>query len=318
METNPEGSLSVKDRLAQQAEAFLVEEGDIPPREEPAPEEPETESPDGEEAQAEASNEAEAETVEEAQPEASDDEEYEEFELGEDLRLDVPKSVSEQLKELKEGNLRQADYTRKTQELSGLRKTLETREQELAQREAALAQHLQQVQPQEPDWQKLAEEDPMGWQLQKMEWDKQQSERQQLQRQYQHQQEHHRQQVIQQEAQKLVEKIPEWKDEAVYQKDFEGIAKVATGVYGYTPEEIESLIDHRAYAVLRDAMLYRQTKASVETAKAKVAEKPKLMKAGAAKAAQNPRKAKQRSLRVNLKKSGSVKDAAALLMSDME
>src|SRR6476646_10025915 len=59
-------------------------------------------------------------------------EEEEEVEL-DDLKLKVPKTAAEKLKALQEGNLRQADYTRKTQELAEQRKAFETERQTVQQ-----------------------------------------------------------------------------------------------------------------------------------------------------------------------------------------
>jgi hypothetical protein len=68
--------------------------------------------------------------------EAEAEEDEEEIDLDDDLKLKVPKSAAEKLKELKEGALRQADYTRKTQELAEQRKSFETQRQAQQQMDA--------------------------------------------------------------------------------------------------------------------------------------------------------------------------------------
>ena len=60
-------------------------------------------------------------------------EEDEEVDLGDDLKLTVPKSAVQRLKELKDGALRQADYTRKTQELAETRRAFEAERQQVVQ-----------------------------------------------------------------------------------------------------------------------------------------------------------------------------------------
>lgn len=67
--------------------------------------------------------------------EAEIEEDEEEIDL-DDLKLKVPKSAAEKLKELKEGALRQADYTRKTQELAEQRKSFEAQRQAQQQMDA--------------------------------------------------------------------------------------------------------------------------------------------------------------------------------------
>lgn len=61
--------------------------------------------------------ESEQQFDDDGNPIESEPEEDEEVDL-DDIKLKVPKSAAQRLKELKEGNLRQADYTRKTQELA--------------------------------------------------------------------------------------------------------------------------------------------------------------------------------------------------------
>ncbi len=72
--------------------------------------------------------------------------------------------------ELINGYSRQQDYTRKTQELSQKRKTIEQQQAELAQRDAIYSQLLPKMEAQlkgelanEPDWSKLYEDDPVGY-----------------------------------------------------------------------------------------------------------------------------------------------------------
>src|SRR5210317_1682593 len=82
--------------------------------------------------------------------------------------------------ELINGYSRQQDYTRKTQELSQQRKTIEQQQAELAQRDAIYSQLLPKMEAQlnaalgeEPDWNALYEDDPVGYVRQKQLWDEQ-------------------------------------------------------------------------------------------------------------------------------------------------
>jgi hypothetical protein len=89
-------------------------------------------------------------------------EEDEEVDL-DDLKLTVPKSAAQKLKELKEGALRQADYTRKTQSLAEERKAFEAKVQQYEQvseaealTRAQIAQARTQIANyQQADWQGL-------------------------------------------------------------------------------------------------------------------------------------------------------------------
>ena len=82
--------------------------------------------------------------------------------------------------ELVNGYSRQQDYTRKTQELSQQRKTIEQQQAELEQRDAIYSQLLPKMEAQlkgvlgeEPDWQRLYEDDPVGYVREKQLWDEQ-------------------------------------------------------------------------------------------------------------------------------------------------
>lgn len=102
-------------------------------------------------------------------------EDDEEFELDEGLKLRVPKDAALKLKELKEGTLRQADYTRKTQEVAEQRKALEAERQavtqasqeELGARAEVIAIDQRLAEYQNIDWDRWEQEDPLsaqrGW-----------------------------------------------------------------------------------------------------------------------------------------------------------
>jgi hypothetical protein len=106
----------------------------------------------------------EPELVEDGNPIEEPDED-EELELDDDLKLKVPKS---QAQKVREAMLRQADYTKKTQELADRRKAFEAEQQQLssatqaelntyavAQSVAAQIQQFQNV-----DWDKWHDTDP--------------------------------------------------------------------------------------------------------------------------------------------------------------
>ena len=78
------------------------------------------------------------------------------------------------LEELLKGYSRTADYTRKTQAISQIRKEAEAEaasareeRQRYAQTLQALSQQLQQMQPPEIDWDKLYQENPVEWMRQR-------------------------------------------------------------------------------------------------------------------------------------------------------
>lgn len=194
------------------------------------------------------------------------------------------------LEELQSGYSRQQDYTRKTQELSQQRKTIEQQQQELAQRDAIYSQLLPKLEAQlkgelagEPDWNKLYEDDPVGYVREKQLWDEKkeklqatQAEQQRLQQEAAQKQQEQIAQMVQEGQQKLLELIPEWQDPEVATKDKLAIREYGINVLGYTPQEMDAVYDYRALLGLRNAWLQSKTvkatkKKPTEKAKARVA-----------------------------------------------
>jgi hypothetical protein len=71
------------------------------------------------------------------------------------------------------------------------------------------------------------------------------------------------------EAQVLAEKVPEFKDTQKASAAINDMRKFAVESYGYTPEELSIIPDHRQVLVLRDAMAYRKMQAARLVAEAK-------------------------------------------------
>ena len=281
--------------------------------------------------------EEEPEVSEDLEEDVEDDEEFddEDEELDEeqtDVEEEAPQlqtftvkvdgqEVEVTQEELINGYSRQQDYTRKTQELSQQRKTIEEQQAELAQRDAIYSQLLPKMEAQlnatlgeEPDWNTLYEDDPVGYVRQKQLWDEQkekltavQAEQQRLQQESYVEQQKLIQQQVEEGQQKLLELIPEWQNEEVASKEKAEIAKHAINVLGYTQEEVNSVYDWRALLGLRKAWLNDKI---VETVKKKPTQKApaRVARPGTTnrpKTAAPVKKAKQR-----LAKSGKVQDAA--------
>ena len=223
--------------------------------------------------------------------------------------------------ELINGYSRQQDYTRKTQELSQQRKTIEQQQAELAQRDAIYSQLLPKMEAQlkgelanEPDWNTLYEDDPVGYVREKQLWDEKKeklsavsAEQQRLQQEALVKQQTQLQQFVEYGNQKLLEIIPEWQNPEVAAKEKAAISEYAVNFLEYTPEEIQQVYDYRALLGLRNAWLNSKT---VEATKKKPTQKApaRVARPGTTnrpKSAAPVKKAKQR-----LAKSGKVQDAA--------
>jgi len=223
--------------------------------------------------------------------------------------------------ELINGYSRQQDYTRKTQELAQQRKTIEQQQAELAQRDAIYSQLLPKMEAQlkgelanEPDWNALYEDDPVGYVREKQLWDEKKeklnavaAEQQRLQHDAFVKQQEQLKQYVEYGNQKLLEIIPEWQNPEVAAKEKLAISEYAVNTLGYTPEEIQQVYDYRALLGLRNAWLNSKT---VEATKKKPTQKApaRVARPGTTnrpKTAAPVKKAKQR-----LAKTGKIQDAA--------
>jgi hypothetical protein len=199
--------------------------------------------------------------------------------------LEVPED------ELLKGYSRTSDYTRKTQKLSEERKSLEAEAMAVkAEREqyahtlTALKQQLQSVN--EPDWDRLQNEDPIEFVKQKeihrdrkdklQALDMEQRRVADLQTQ---EQQRAFQNYLQDEQVKLTHAIPEWKDADKAKTEKEKIASFALAL-GYSDADIAQIYDHRAVVALRKAALYDEMMTKAKSQTEKVKDSPKSVSPG--------------------------------------
>lgn len=298
----------------------------------------------GEAQQPEAQAEGTESDEEEAPAEIPSDEESDESEDTEEQEEQEPRlpttlkvkvngeEVEVTLDELQRGYSRQSDYSRKTQQLAEERKAFQSEAEAIRQERAqyatllnALQQQLQGAQQfeQQPDWDRLYDEDPIQATKLERQWNKAQAERQAKLAAIQAEQQRVGQALDQQtaeqmkallvnEAQRLPEIIPEWKDEKVAA---EGKKQLRGWLVdqGLNDVEINSLHKAEHVSILRKAMLYDlgQRKAQAAVRPQPMATRP--VKPGSAavapgtKSVTDATRAKQR-----LAKTGTVSDAAAV------
>ena len=307
-------------------------------------EEPEKEKPIEEEA----APTEEEESTEEIQDESLEEESEEELE--EESTEDADESESEEevlyavnvngeehtipLDELIKGYSRQSDYTRKTQELSEQRKSIEANQNkwnaEIQQIQTERQQYVSALQNviensmgsldqfATVDWATLKNDNPLEYITKRDEYreaqDKvRQAQFQQQQAQQAHQQEsqrnHHR--VLQEEHGKLVEALPEWSEQKTRQKLSSEIKEYALS-QGYTTEEISSLIDHRSLMTIYKAMKYDKA-SSPSVVKKKVKNKPRVIRAGSPRTKSDSDKTKRTAQMKRLRGTGHIDDASTLL-----
>ena len=309
--TNPQGS--VDNSVSGAANAFM---SFLEPQAEEAKAQPEP-------SEAEYSAESEEQDVS-AEEAESQEEEVEELPK---YRVKVSgEEVEVSLDELLNGYSRTADYQKKTQSLAEQRKAVEAdrvKIDEAAKTRETYAQRLQvieqllQQQDQGLDLASLKSEDPIAYAVamgEKMERDKQlqavQIERQRVQQEQQSHQQAQLQKHIQAEQAKLVEAIPEFKDDVkaeVIRRDIRNYAKAQ----GFSDQELSQVYDSRAVLALYKAAQYDKLMAGKGVTSKKVANAPKTIRPGTS----NPQSSENETVkkdRAALRQSGNKKDAARL------
>lgn len=269
---------------------------------------------------------SEGELEVEAEAEGQDDQSFDI--LGALVEVDGEEITVE---ELRRGNLRQKDYTRKTQELAEARKQYEAGNFELERERAqyaqllpALQQRLEQPAEREPDWDTLYDTDPTMAAKAERQWRKQQSERQaQLEavqqeqaRMAQIQQQRMQQmqaQYVDQQREVLPDLIPEWRDSKIAAKEATELRDFLLEE-GFTEEDVSGLANASLVKLARQAMLYSRGQTRATQAKAKPKPSTKTMKSGSRGSQPKPRAPQEQALQ-RARQTGRVDDAAAAIRS---
>jgi hypothetical protein len=264
----------------------------------------------------------EGDETEEEAPTDEEDEDTEDEQQPKTVTVKLDgKAVEVPFDEVVNGYQRQADYSRKTQALAEERKAFEAERAQVQSERHHYAQVLSalqndlatQAQSQQPDWDRLYAEDPIEWVRQRELWrDRQervaasQAELQRVQAQQTVEQQQALAQHIQSERSNLIEKVPTWKDDKVWERDRKALRDYGNRV-GFSEEELSQAYDHRAIVALYKAMKYD----ALMSQKVKPDPAPPTIVPKKASAAVSPRpttdltRNKQR-----LAKTGSVRDAA--------
>lgn len=240
-------------------------------------------------------------------------------------KIKVPKLEGEGFEELDPDELRtqrlmHADYTRKTQALADQRKQVEAKAREVEQmanqRLQAMDDHLAQLArtiqsfETQTDWDAVREVDPA---LYIQEREKQAHRLQAFNRAKQLADEaraNARKQRAAEEAQKLVEAIPEWLDKSKAVAEAEKI-RTGLGEYGMSPQEVDELLDHRLVLMARDAVRYRELQRKAAEVKQTVAKAPPIARPGGTTNQGNPQALHAHRAIQKATQTGSVDDMAA-------
>lgn len=282
------------------------------------------------EAPSEDAEEAVEETVEpEAQAEEEDEEsvsaetpDEEDEEPGVYL-IDDEEVTLEQIQEWKKGNLRESDYTKKTQDLATQRKSYEAKEAKMSEREGKIDTLItdleQSIDDQESkiDWDELAEDDPSQFLKLKAKIEKKQKALDTARASKQKAKKEKKALYIKEQQAILPTLMPQWVDSKGATTQMNEDLKVIgdyLSTQGFTDQEMNEIVDAKLWPVYLDAAKFRALKDSKPEVTKKLKKAPKVIK---------PTKARARPVNSGahddaasrLRKSGNDTDGLAYLKS---
>ncbi len=229
------------------------------------------------------------------------------------------------LDQLKQSAAGQGYINQRMQEVAKLEKAYKEQTAALAQQQQQQLEFFQKAQQTgfsepTPPSKELFNNDPIAYMEAKLSYDEAKAEHdtkvqqfQQMQKQQEQQQQQQLQAFTQQQTQLLAEKLPDIADPQKGEVIKKGLMEVGQH-YGWTPQELESVRDHRYILALYDAMRFRkllQKRGKATSKKQSIAP----VKAGAKKTP-NVGKAKARKQKQDrLRKTGSIDDAVDLILN---
>ena len=226
--------------------------------------------------------------------------------------------------ELIQGYQRNADYTRKTQELAAekqqssdfverSKKDVEAKLAKLDQLNQAASAQLQQEYAQ-VDFEKLYDEDPVEAARMEHKMRKKNEQLQQVQQQTQQLQMEEFNKYLQEQQKQLNVKVPEI-NHPERGPQFKKQMRDYLSNMGFDNKEIDSVYDHRYVMLVKDAMSYRNLQKAKPQIKKKAVNAPKVVKGGVSKSKGQQEAEVKRQQLSRLKKSGKVADAAKIFRS---
>ena len=227
------------------------------------------------------------------------------------------------LDELRNGYQRDADYRRKTEELSNDRKNFQSESEkqrlDYSQKLNELNQSLSVAQQDlnaeinSADLDKLYDEDPTEAARVERKLKKKQDALNQSLQKAQTEQKQQFETFLQDQQRKLVSKMPEFSDPAKA-SSLKANMKNTLNNYGFNDQEVAQVYDHRIVMLVNDAMKYRSMQNSKPNLAKKISKPSKVFSSGVkqGKTELNQKARKEKFSR--LRKSGSVKDASSIFL----
>ena len=221
----------------------------------------------------------EAKADDEAEGQEAEDDDEPKSAVSDETPVSLPDGSTVPLAELKNGYLRQSDYTRKTQEIANARTATEAEAKRIANVTDAFIDHIAAMLPSEPS-PAMAQQDPQGYVRQKAAYDAAVAQVQkiieasdQAKETVQTFDKQSHQELIQTENQSLAALFPETTKADGRQQFFSQVSEAAEGV-GFSNDELSKVTDHRLFALAHWAKRGMEAEKAKEKAREKVKDAP--------------------------------------------
>jgi hypothetical protein len=313
---------------AKSIEGLLTGSQEPKKQEQVSPEPQKEELPEGDQPQEQEKMEAEPETQveEEVSEEVSQDENSENQIQEQDSTYKVKVAGQEfdvTLDELRAGYSRDADYRRKTEELSNEKKSFqseaEKQRQDYSQRLNELNQLVALTQQQlnsefaDVDLERLYEEDPTEAARLEHKMKRKQEQLAGAVQKVKAEQQKQFQNIVSEQQKILVNKIPEFAD-SDKSSEIKSNMRSYLQSYGFKDQEIGQIYDHRIVMLVNDAMKYRNFQKAKPNLASKMQKPGKVLSSGVKKTKSDENFAKRREKLGRLKKTGSIHDAQSIFL----
>jgi hypothetical protein len=227
------------------------------------------------------------------------------------------------LEELKNGYSRDADYRRKTEELSYDKKQFMSESEKQRQNYSSklneanqllsVAQQQLQTEINSADLEKLYEEDPTEAARIEHRLRRKQEKLNQAMEKTQSEQRKQFEGFLSDQKKQLASKMPEFSDPAKASQ-LASSMKTTLNNYGFNDQEISQVYDHRIVMLVNDAMKYRKMQNSKPNLAKKITKPGRVFSSGVKKDKAEINLTKRREKLSRLKKTGNIKDATSIFL----
>lgn len=208
-------------------------------------------------------------------------------------------------------------------ETSAVYKALQTERQQIAQFIEAAQTDKIDLRPPTPPADELLSSDPISYLEKRLQYDRAmatyqqtQAVKREMEAKAAEAQTAAQRAYLAEQHQQLTRVIPAFAKPETAARVKQELLSAGTGYYGYAPEELQSVTDHRALLVLHDAAQYRRLMSGKAT-EPKRADAPRTptIKAGARTSQQGGKRVQSEKAKTQMRKSGSIDDVARFLLS---